>query len=135
MDDDVQGKRILVIDDMPAILKVIRRQLEHWGYETFTAGSGEEGLALAEQHTPDLILLDILMPRMKGRQVCQLLKAGDKTKDIPIIFLSALALSDHVRAGLDIGAEDYVIKPFKPEYLRERIKIALLRNGRNAKKA
>ena len=130
-DMDVGSKKILVIDDMPAILKVLRRQLEHWGFQAMTAGSGEEGLAQAESGQPDLILLDILMPKMKGREVCTALKANERTKDIPIIFLSALGLSDHVRAGLDIGAEDYVIKPFKPDYLRERIKICLLRNSRN----
>jgi DNA-binding response OmpR family regulator len=135
MDDlPVDNTTILVIDDMPAILKVLRRQLEHWGYRALTAESGEEGLALAEAHQPDLILLDILMPKMKGREVCTQLKASEKTKDVPIIFLSALGLSDHVRAGLDIGAEDYVIKPFKPDYLRERIKICLLRNLRQKTK-
>jgi DNA-binding response OmpR family regulator len=135
MDDlPVDNTTILVIDDMPAILKVLRRQLEHWGYRALTAESGEEGLALAEAHQPDLILLDILMPKMKGREVCTQLKASEKTKDVPIIFLSALGLSDHVRAGLDVGAEDYVIKPFKPDYLRERIKICLLRNLRQKTK-
>ncbi len=126
---------ILVIDDMPAILKMLKRQLEHWGYRALVAGGGEEGLALAAAQRPDLILLDILMPKMKGRQVCTTIRSDERTKNIPVIFLTALGLSDHVRAGLDLGAEDYVIKPFKPDYLRERIKICLLRNARNAKKA
>ena len=135
MEHDEQGQdTVLVIDDMPVILKVLKKQLEYWGYRVLTAGNGEEGLAAAQEERPDLILLDILMPKMKGRQVCARLKSDPRTDQIPIIFLSALGLSDHVRTGLDLGAEDYVIKPFKPEYLRERIKICLLRNQK-AKRA
>ncbi len=119
---------ILVIDDVPMILKVLKRQLEHWGYRALTAISGEDGIALAESEAPDLILLDVLMPKMKGREVCARLKTIDRTREIPIIFLTALGLADHVKSALDLGADDYVIKPFKPEYLKERITICLLRN-------
>jgi len=118
---------ILVIDDMPAILKMLKKRLEHWGFRAITAASGEEGLAVAESAQPDLILLDILMPKMKGREVCARLKVNPNTKHIPVIFLTSLGLADHVKAGLDLGAEDYVLKPFKPADLRERIRICLLR--------
>ena len=131
MQTDTQAT-ILIIDDVPSILKILKKQLEHWGYRALTANDGEAGIAVAVAERPDLILLDILMPKMKGRQVCARLKRHPETESIPVIFLTALGLSDHVRAGLDLGAEDYVIKPFKPDYLKERIKICLLRHQRQA---
>ena len=124
-----EPKTILVIDDTPDILTVIKRQLEHWGFRALVASSGEEGLAMAQAEHPDLILLDGLMPKMKGREACARLKASPATAGIPVIFLTALGLADHVKAGLDIGAEDYLIKPFKAADLKERIHICLMRHG------
>ena len=118
---------ILVVDDTPVIIKMLSKQLEHWGYQVITASSGEEGLQRAEVDHPDLILLDILMPKMKGREVCGRLKANPATKQIPVMFLTSLGLGEYVRAGLDVGGDDYIIKPFRPTYLRERIKVCLLR--------
>jgi DNA-binding response OmpR family regulator len=118
---------ILLVDDTPVIIKMLSKQLEHWGYRVLAAASGEEGLQRAEADQPDLILLDILMPKMKGRDVCKRLKANPSTKRIPVIFLTSLGLGEYVRAGLDVGGDDYVIKPFRPTYLRERIKVCLLR--------
>ncbi len=122
---------VLVIDDMSAILKMLKKRLEHWGYRALTAGSGEEGLELALTEVPDLILLDVLMPRMKGREVCARLKANPSTRDIPVIFLSSLGLAEHVTTGLGLGADDYVIKPFKPDDLRERMRVCLLRHSQH----
>ncbi len=121
-------KRILVIDDAKDVLEVISRRLESWGYEPLTAESGEEGLRMAEEPVPDLILLDIMMPKMKGRDVCARLKADPKTARIPVIFLTALGLADHVKAGMDLGAEDYIVKPFEPTELKERIAVCLARH-------
>lgn len=121
-------KTILVVDDTPDILKVLKRQLEHWGFRALVASSGEEGLATAQQEHPDLILLDILMPKMKGREVCTRLKADPATAGIPVIFVTALGLPDHIKAGMDLGAEDYIVKPFRPADLRERINVCLLRH-------
>lgn len=125
-------KRILVVDDTKELLSVIRRRLESWGYEPLTAESGEEGLRLAEEHLPDLILLDIMMPKMKGRDVCTRLKANPNTQHIPVIFLTALGLSDHIKAGMDLGAEDYIVKPFEPDELKERIAVCLARGRKPA---
>lgn len=121
---------ILVVDDTPEILKMLKKQLEHWGYRALLASSGEEGLQLAELEQPDLILLDVLMPRMKGREVCARLRANPITEHIPVVFLTALGLPDHVKAGLDAGADDYIMKPFKPEELKERITVSLMRAQR-----
>ena len=118
---------ILVVDDTPVIIKMLCKQFEHWGYRVITASSGEEGVQRAEADRPDLIPLDILMPKMKGREVCSRLKVNPATKQIPVMFLTSLGLGEYVRAGLDVGGDDYIIKPFRPTYLRERIKVCLLR--------
>ena len=126
---EAQGKKILVVDDTKDILLVVSRRLQSWGYEALTADTGEEGIRLAETHLPDLILLDIMMPKMKGRDVCARLKANPKTAPIPVIFLTALGLADHIKAGMDLGAEDYIIKPFDPDELKNRISVVLARRG------
>ena len=122
---------ILLVDDDPNILTMLGKQLEHWGYQVLTASSGEEGLARAQAEAPDLILLDIMMPKMRGREVCASLKAAPATAKIPVIFLSALGLPDHIRAGLELGAEDYLVKPFRLQELQKRIQVCLLRCGRS----
>ena len=121
-------KRILVVDDTKDVLQVVSRRLQSWGYEALTADSGEDGLRVAEEQLPDLILLDIMMPKLKGREVCARLKANPKTQGIPVIFLTALGLADHVKAGMDLGAEDYIVKPFEPAELKDRIAICLARH-------
>ena len=120
-------KRILVVDDTKDVRQVVGRRLESWGYQALLADSGEEGLRIAEEQLPDLILLDVMMPKLKGREVCARLKANPRTQKIPVIFLTALGLADHVKAGMDLGADDYIVKPFEPEELRERITICLAR--------
>lgn len=127
MTAEVTSKRILVIDDTQDILMVVSRRLQSWGYEPLTASSGEEGLKLAEERVPDLILLDIMMPKMKGREVCARLKANPKTQRIPVIFLTALGLTDHIKGGMDLGAADYLVKPFEPDELKRRVALVLAR--------
>ena len=119
---------ILLIDDEPDILKTIGRRLEQEGFTVLTAGSGEEGLRIAQEQGVDLALLDIMMPKMKGRDVCAKLKDDPRTAHIPVIFLTALGLPDHVKAGLDLGADDYLIKPCDPRELKMRITICLARH-------
>ena len=125
---------VLIIDDTPDIVKVLGQLLQHWGYRVLTAHSGEEGLAVAEAHHPDLILLDILMPRMKGRDVCARLKALPELRETPVIFLTALGLLDHVKQGLALGADDYIVKPFKSAELKMRMERCLAQaTGRAAR--
>ena len=128
MTTETPRNRILIVDDTKDILLVVSRRLESWSYQPMTAESGEEGLLIAEEQLPDLILLDIMMPRMKGRDVCARLKANPRTAHIPVIFLTALGLADHIKAGMDLGAEDYIVKPFEPAELKERIAICLARH-------
>ena len=128
MNDVGSKKRILVVDDTRDIILVLSRRLQSWGYEALTARTGEEGLQVAQDQHPDLILLDVMMPRMKGRDVCAQLKADPRTRDIPVIFLTALGLADHISAGMNLGADDYIVKPFEPAELRERIGVCLSRH-------
>ena len=123
--------RILIVDDNPDLLELVSSRLAAWGYDAVTATTGEEGLRLAEEQVPDLILLDILMPTMKGYGVCAQLKATPQTARIPVIFLTALGLPDHIATGMNLGADDYLVKPFKPDVLRNRIKLCLMRHGRS----
>ena len=133
MSGDRASKRVLVVDDTKDILVVVSRRLQSWGYEPLTAETGEEGLRIAEEELPDLILLDIMMPKMKGRDVCARLKSNPRTAKIPVIFLTALGLADHIKAGMDLGAEDYIVKPFEPAELKERITVVLARHHNDAK--
>lgn len=133
MSAEATPKKILLVDDTTDILLVVSRRLQSWGYVALTADSGEEGLKLADEHVPDLILLDIMMPKMKGRDVCAKLKANPKTAHIPVIFLTALGLADHIKAGMDLGADDYIVKPFEPADLKKRIEVVLARHEGGAK--
>jgi DNA-binding response OmpR family regulator len=117
-------QRILVIDDDPAVTSVLKRGLAYEGFAVDTAGSGTEGLAIARDRAPDLVVLDIMMPSLGGLEVLQRLRAADA--QLPVLLLTAKdAPADQVH-GLEQGADDYVVKPFTFEVLLARIR-ALLR--------
>ncbi|MFO7751637.1 MAG: response regulator [Desulfobacteraceae bacterium] len=112
--------RILVVDDSPSNIDVILEVLEEL-YVVIVATNGAEALSIVKKNRPDLILLDIMMPDMNGYEVINLLKADERTNDIPVIFLTALdEVNDEVK-GLDMGAVDYVVKPFSPKLLKRRV--------------
>ncbi len=113
--------KVLLVDDDPVILKLLQVNFEMEGYTVMTAADGVEGLEKARSERPDIVLLDIMMPRMDGLQVTQALKGDDSTKDIPIILLSAKAQASDIQAGRDMGADDYLTKPFDPLELLERV--------------
>jgi two-component system, sensor histidine kinase and response regulator len=115
-------KTILIIDDTPMNLILTSKSLESEGYQPLTALSGEEGFRLMEEQMPDLILLDISMPVMDGYEVCERLKADNKLKDIPVIFVTANALTEDLVKGFAVGGVDYITKPFKKEELLVRIR-------------
>ncbi len=120
-------KKILVIDDDPGLSQLLRISLERDGFQVFSAGSGQEGLRMAYEHQPDLIILDIMMPEMDGWATCQRLRS---VSDTPILILSAREEQEAVVRGLSLGADDYVIKPCSFEELQARIH-ALLRRTRH----
>jgi two-component system alkaline phosphatase synthesis response regulator PhoP len=122
--------RILVVDDEKNILELVRFNLEREGYQVITSLDGVRGLELARSENPDLIVLDVMLPEMNGLEVCRELHQDPATKKIPIIMLSARADELDRVLGLEMGADDYVTKPFSPRELVARIKARLRRSRR-----
>src|SRR5438270_6936077 len=114
--------RILIIEDERALTDVLAYNLQREGYETFLAHEGQEGLRKAQTLLPDLILLDLMLPLVSGLDVCRELRAGERTRDIPIIMLTAKAEETDQLVGFSMGADDYVTKPFSVKVLLQRIK-------------
>ncbi|NWF52064.1 MAG: response regulator [Nitrospirae bacterium] len=118
-------KKILVVDDELDLVETIRFQLETEGFNVITAYNGEDALNLARTENPDLILLDIMLPKLDGYKVCRLLKFDEKYKNIPIIMLTARAQEKDKIIGLETGANEYVTKPFDMDRLLEKVKTYL----------
>lgn len=117
---------ILVVDDEDDLLELVRYNLARSGYQVTSVTSGEEALAHARRQSPDLMVLDLMLPGVDGLEVCRRLKADAKTREIPIIMLTAKSEESDVVCGLERGADDYITKPFSPRVLAARVK-ALLR--------
>ncbi len=120
--------KILVIDDEQHIIELLRYNLETNGYEVVEAKDGLEGIEKAKKEMPDLILLDLMLPVIDGIEVCRKLRIGDETKSIPIIMLTAKSEEMDKIIGLEMGADDYVTKPFSVRELLARIKAVMRRN-------
>ena len=116
---------ILAADDDPDIRELVAFRLERSGYTVLQAADGEEALALALEHTPDLAVLDVMMPKMDGFEVVRRLRAEEATKRMPIIMLTARAQDSDVEEGFESGADDYLRKPFSPQELRARVQSIL----------
>ena len=125
---DREKPLILTVDDVPENIDVIKGILTPT-YTVSAAINGKLALKIAEAQQPDVILLDVMMPEMDGHEVCRRLKANDSTKDIPVIFVTALGDGDDEREGLELGAADYVTKPISPQILKEKISTHLNRVG------
>jgi len=117
-----QKSTILVVDDQSKNISILGKILQEQGYNLAFALSGKEALALVENNTPDLILLDLLMPEMDGLKVCEILKSNPKFKEIPVIFLTASHEEQHLISAFETGAADYVTKPFQKTELLARVK-------------
>jgi len=113
-------KKILVCDDEPYILMALTDAVEMEGYDCVTAVNGKEALQKAREEHPDLIMLDIMMPFMDGYEVCRELKADPTTRDIPVIMLTAKSQQLDIQKGKEVGADDYITKPFRPSTLRKK---------------
>ncbi|MDY6994921.1 MAG: response regulator, partial [Pseudomonadota bacterium] len=112
---------LLIVDDIPDNVKVLLKFLIDEGFKVLVAREGEQGIQIAERAQPDLILLDIMMPGMDGFEVCQYLKSNPKTLKIPIIFMTALTDTVDKVKGFELGADDYITKPFQQEEVLARI--------------
>src|SRR5215475_12105117 len=124
-------QKILVVDDEPDALELIEFNLKANGYEVITASDGEEALQKARSVLPQLIILDIMLPEVDGMEVCKILRRDQRTSGIPILMLTAKAAEIDRVLGLELGADDYVTKPFSPRELVLRVK-RLLRVGTTA---
>lgn len=125
--------RILVVDDEPDILDLVKYNLDKEGYDVSSVMSGEEALQITQKIHPDLILLDLMLPGLDGLEVCKILKKEPDTSEIPIIMLTAKGEESDIVAGLEIGADDYISKPFSPKVLIARVRAMMRRKKQAAK--
>jgi two-component system response regulator len=117
--------KILIVDDEPFNIDYLEQELEDMGYTTISAANGEEGLTLVERESPDMILLDIMMPVMNGFEMLKQLKSKKAWRDIPVVVISAMDDMSHVAKGIELGAEDFLPKPFEPILLKARLSAGL----------
>ncbi|MBT4483313.1 MAG: response regulator transcription factor [Candidatus Latescibacteria bacterium] len=128
------NERILVVDDEDDLLELVSYNLGNYGYKVDCVTSGEDALEKIRLLSPDLILLDLMLPGMDGLDVCRVVKNDSKTSHIPVIMLTARGEEADIVTGLELGADDYITKPFSPRVLIARIK-SVLRRGREIDKA
>lgn len=126
--------KILIVDDAIDTVELLRKRFHSEGYDTSEAYNGEEGLQKVTEYNPDLIVLDVMMPKIDGYEVCQRLKADEKTKYIPVLMLTAKGEVEHKVKGLNIGADDYLAKPFDYKELSARIRSLLSIKATHEKK-
>jgi two-component system, sensor histidine kinase and response regulator len=117
--------KILIVDDQPINIKIIQRKIEKAGMEVLVASNGAECIGMVQEHKPDIVLLDIMMPEMDGIETCRKLKEDPETKDTPIIFITAKSAKEDVLTGLDTGAVDYITKPLELDETLARIRTQL----------
>lgn len=113
--------KVLVVDDEEYIQHILNFSFGAEGYEVITAADGEEAVTIARSEKPDIIVLDIMMPKMDGYEVCKQIKADPQTQNIPVILLTAKGREVDRKLGAEAGADDYVVKPFSPGRLIERV--------------
>ena len=122
--------KILIAEDERDIRDLVAFTLRFAGHEVFAATNGEEAVEMAPKVNPDLVLMDVRMPRMTGYEACRIMKANPDLKDIPVVFLSAKGEESEIQQGLESGAEEYLLKPFAPDQLTNHIKAILVKFGK-----
>ena len=122
--------KILIAEDEPDIRELVTFMLRFAGYEVVAASNGEDAVRTASREVPDLVLMDVRMPRMTGYDACRLMKANPDLRDVPVVFLSAKGQESEIQSGLDAGAEEYLLKPFSPAELTNRVRGILSRYGK-----
>ncbi len=123
------SKKVLVCDDEPYIVESVSYVVRKAGFEVDVAEDGEEALAKAQETRPDLIFLDIMMPKLSGHEVCRRLKDDPKTKDIYIVMLTARGQEEDEKRALDMGADEFMTKPFSPRKMRAKLQEILGESG------
>ena len=122
--------RILIAEDEPDIRELVAFTLRFAGHEVVATANGEEAVQQAGQMIPDIIRMDVRLPRRTGYDACRIMKADPILKDIPVVFLSAKGQDSEIQTGMAVGAEDYLLKPFAPDQLTERVKTILAKFGK-----
>jgi two-component system, OmpR family, alkaline phosphatase synthesis response regulator PhoP len=122
-------KKILVVDDEPDLVETVRYSLEMEGYQVLVAHNGEDGLNQARKDSPDLIILDLMLPKLDGYKVCRLLKFDERYKHIPVLMLTAKTQEKDRLLGKETGADEYMTKPFDIDKLLEKVKFYLSKTG------
>jgi len=122
---------ILIVDDEEDIIELIKYNLKNEGYSILTAQSGEQAIKIAKQSRPDLIVLDLMLPGMDGLEVTRYLRSNEETSDMPIVMLTAKGEESDIITGLELGANDYISKPFSPKVLTARIRAIFRRRKKN----
>jgi len=122
--------KILIAEDEPDIRELVTFMLRFAGYEVVAASNGEDAVRTASREIPDLVLMDVRMPRMTGYDACRLMKANPDLREVPVVFLSAKGQESEIQSGLDAGAEEYLLKPFSPAELTNRVRGILSRYGK-----
>lgn len=122
--------KIVIAEDEPDIRELIAFTLRFAGHEVIAGGNGEEGYELVRRERPDLAMFDVRMPKMTGYEACQKIKADPEVAHTPVVFLSAKGQESEIQQGLDAGAEEYLLKPFAPDQLTERISAILKKYGK-----
>ena len=129
VDTGKEMTKILVVEDEKDIRELISFTLDYGGFKVVAVSNGEDALVKAKEELPDLILLDVRMPRMSGYEVCAELKKHKKTRNIPVAFLSAKGQEAEIEQGIEMGAVEYIVKPFAPEKLLRQIRDILSRTS------
>jgi CheY-like chemotaxis protein len=122
--------KILIAEDERDIRDLVAFTLRFAGHEVIAATNGEEAVDLAPKINPDLILMDVRMPRMTGYEACKIIKTMPGIRDVPVVFLTARGQESEIQQGLGVGAEEYLLKPFAPDQLTERVKAILAKFGK-----
>ena len=122
--------KILIAEDEPDIRELVTFMLKFAGYEVVAASNGEDAVRTASREHPDLVLMDVRMPRMTGYDACRMMKANPDLRDVPVVFLSAKGQESEIQSGLEAGAEAYLLKPFSPAELTNRVRGILTRYGK-----
>ena len=122
--------KILIAEDEPDIRELVTFMLKFAGYEVVAASNGEDAVRTASRERPDLVLMDVRMPRMTGYDACRMMKANPDLRDVPVVFLSAKGQESEIQSGLEAGAEEYLLKPFSPAELTNRVRGILSRYGK-----
>jgi DNA-binding response OmpR family regulator len=117
--------KIVIAEDEPDIRELIAFTLRFAGHEVITGSNGEEGYQLAKKELPDLVMLDVRMPKLTGYEACKRIKAEPDLANVPVIFLSAKGQENEIEQGIAAGAEEYLLKPFAPDQLVDRVKTVL----------